>query len=116
MLIGIPVGTDEGLEIPVFPHFGRASYFALVDSETGECTSIVNGSSHNGGTKLPPEWLHDVGVQVLLCTGLGQRAISLFEEHSIPVYIGAADTVRGMVEAFNEGHLQLATLADGCAH
>ena len=116
MLIGIPAETDDGLDSPVFPHFGRAPYFALVDTETGECRSVVNGSSHNGGTKLPPEWLHEIGVEALVCGGLGQRAISLFEEHSIPVYIGAADTVRGMVEAFNEGRLQLATLADGCEH
>jgi predicted Fe-Mo cluster-binding NifX family protein len=117
MKIGIPVETDNGLESQVAQHFGQASLYAIVDSETKDVKVIPNESNHRGGKKAPPTWLkEDIGIDVLICTGAGSRAIGLFEEIGIPVYFGTLATVGEMLREHAKGTLQLATPADGCTH
>jgi len=114
MLIAVPVDADMGLSSPCSGHFGRAPHYALVDSESRTCAVIRNESSHHGGTKLPPEWLADQGVHVLLCGGLGGRAIELCQAYGIVVYVGQEGTVAEFVDAYSAGSLHCATLDDGC--
>jgi len=116
MLVGVPIDADAGLDSPVCGHFGHAAFYAFVDSENLECTIVPNGSSHQGGTKLPPEWLSERGVEILLCQGLGRRAIQLCEEFGIAVYLGRERTVREFLAALKENRVQSASLEDGCAH
>jgi predicted Fe-Mo cluster-binding NifX family protein len=56
----------------------------------------------------------DAGVDVMLCSGLGPRAISMFEQLGIEVYVGAYGTVREAVQAWQEGRLQVATDENAC--
>jgi len=116
MLIAAPVDEDRGLDSPIAGHFGRTPYYAMVDPEGETCAVMPNGSSHNGGTLLPPQWLAEHGVQVLLCGGLGARAIQLCEGCGIAVYVGQEATVREFLAAFKAGRLPCATLEDGCTH
>ena len=115
MKICIPTLGDKGLDEAVSPHFGTAPTFTIVDSETGEAEAIPNTSSHMGGTKLPPELLAEKGVNVMLCSGLGMRAIQLFRQFGIEVYMGAEGAVRDAFEAWKNGSLRPATDLDGCA-
>ena len=46
MRILIPVLENRGKESRVSPHFGRAPYFALYDSETEKLEIIENKSEH----------------------------------------------------------------------
>ncbi len=116
MRIGIPVNEDLGLESPTGAHFGHAPLYALVELDTMEVSVIPNESNHAGGDKLPPEWLNEMGVELLLCGGMGQRAIDLFEKFCIPVYFGEEPTAGEMIEAYKEDRLRLATSEDGCTH
>lgn len=116
MLIAVPVDADLGPNSPVAGHFGRAPYYAMVDPGNGRCSVVPNGSAHHGGTLLPPEWLAGLGVEVLLCGGLGGRAIELCEARGIAVYLGEEPTVGAFVEAFQSGQLLRATGEDGCRH
>ena len=36
-----------------------------------------------------PKWLHELGANVIIAGGMGQRAIQLFDEEGIKVMIGA---------------------------
>ena len=71
-------------------------------------------SHHKGGYGDPPEIMTKEGVNVMVCQGLGRRAISMFEGFSITVYIGASGTVRDAVNTFKQGKLQKASESDGC--
>ena len=42
MKIAIPTQDDRASEARVSPHFGRAPYFALVDTKTGEVEFLPN--------------------------------------------------------------------------
>ena len=51
----------------------------------------------------------------MICRGLGRRAISMFEQMGIEVYIGASGTVRDTIAAFKQETLQKASEGDACA-
>lgn len=118
MKIGIPTMGDRGLEETISEHFGRAPTFTIVDMRTNEVSVLPNTGEHFGGVKVAPEILSEEGVEVMLCSGLGPRAISMFEQFGIEVYVGAESggtTVRDALNAFQAGLLHEVSDKDACA-
>jgi predicted Fe-Mo cluster-binding NifX family protein len=114
MKICIPTNGDKGLDDSVGEHFGRVPTYTIIDIDTNEVKVIPNVSHHMGGQGYPPELLSREGVNVMVCRGLGRRAISMFEEIGIDVYIGASGSVKDAVDAFKQGKLQRAGIGDAC--
>ena len=114
MKICIPTMGEKGLDNVVGEHFGRVPTYTIVDLDTNEVKVITNTSEHMGGQGYPPEIMAKEGVNVMVCRGLGRRAIMMFEELGIDVYISASETVRDAVEAFKGERLQRASADDAC--
>jgi predicted Fe-Mo cluster-binding NifX family protein len=114
MKICIPTMADNGLDDFVSEHFGRAPIFTVVDMTTNEVKVLPNTSEHFGGVGSAPEIISEAGAQVMLCSGLGPRAIGMFEQFGIEVYVGASGTVRAAIQAFQAGMLQEATDENAC--
>ena len=114
MKVGIPSMGEKGLDEQVGQHFGRVTHYTIVDLENDEVNVIQNTSHHMGGTLNPTEILKKEGVDIMICSNLGRRAITLFEELGIAVYIGASGNVRNALTAFKNGNLQQATFSYGC--
>jgi len=112
--ICVPTLGDRGLDEYVSEHFGRAPTFTIVDLKTNEVKVIPNTSQHMGGKGYPPEIMAQLGVEVMICSGIGPRAISLFENFGIEVYVGAHGTVRETIQAWQAGRLQMATDENAC--
>lgn len=112
--ISIPTMGHRGLEEYVSEHFGRAPTFTIVDLKTHEVNVIPNTSQHMGGKGYPPEIMARQGVEVMICSGLGPRAIDFFERLGIEVYIGAHGTVREAIKEWQAGKLQMATDENAC--
>jgi len=110
----VPTLGQGGLDDYVSDHFGRAPTFTIVDLKTGEVKVIPNTSIHMGGSGYPPEIMREHGVDVMLCSGIGPRAIKMFEQFGIEVYVGATGTVREAIEAWKAGKLQEATDKNAC--
>ncbi len=110
----IPTLGWNGLDDYVCEHFGRAPTFTIVDLKTNEVKVVPNTSEHFGGGGRPPEILTNFGVEVILCSNLGPRAVQMFEQHGIEVYIGATGTVREAIQAWQAGRLQEATDENVC--
>ncbi len=70
-------------------HFGHCQEFALVDVENdqimGQETLIP--PPHEPG--VLPRWLNEKGVNVIIAGGMGQRALSFFNDFGIKVATGA---------------------------
>jgi len=105
---------EKGLDERVGEHFGRVPFYTVVDTETNEVTAIPNTSEHMGGQGYPPEIMARAGVNVMLCGGLGRRAIMMFEQLGIMVYVGASGTVGEAVKMWKNGKLQAATDENAC--
>lgn len=114
MKIGIPTLGGRGLSEEVSPHFGRAPTFTLYNTETGDVKVVNNTSEHMGGVGKPPETLMQHDVEVMLCSGLGPRAINMFESYGIRVFVGASGTVQDSIDLWKEGILEEATDENAC--
>jgi len=115
MKIAVPTDGDKGLNELIGQHFGRVKYYTLVDTETNEVRVIPNTSHHMGGVGYPPEILADAGVDILLCSGLGKRAVQMFREKKIKVYVGAYGTVGDAIESYTTGDLIEASEDSACS-
>jgi predicted Fe-Mo cluster-binding NifX family protein len=105
---------NNGLDEFVGEHFGRVPTYTIVDIETEDVKVIPNTSHHMGGQGDPPQIMAREGVNIMVCQGLGRRAIDMFEGLGIEVYIGASGTVRNAVDAFKKGTLTKASESDAC--
>jgi predicted Fe-Mo cluster-binding NifX family protein len=106
MKLCVPTMGKRGLDEQVGEHFGRVPTYTIVDTETNEVEVMDNISEHMGGRGYPP--------QIILCSNLGRRAIAMFEDLGIMVYVGAYGTVRDAVQMWKEGQLQAATDENAC--
>lgn len=114
MKLGIPTQGEKGLDEFVGNHFGRVPTYTIIDLDTENVKVVPNTSHHMGGEGNPPEILSEAGVDVMICQNLGRRAINLFEQLGIQVYIGASGKVRDAVKAFKQGDLQQAGMNNAC--
>ncbi|MFZ5449901.1 MAG: iron-sulfur cluster carrier protein MrpORP [Thermodesulfobacteriota bacterium] len=83
-------------------HFGHCEQFAVIQVKEG----LINGKElHTPPPHEPgvlPRWLGDLGVNLILAGGMGQRALSLFAERGIKVITGSPNQEP---EALVQGYL-----------
>ena len=114
MKLCIPTMQHGGLDDSVSDHFGRAPTFTIVDTETDEVLVIKNRSEHMGGLGKPPEHVAKTGAKVMLCSGLGPRAIDMLAGFGIEVFVGATGTVREAMQLWKDGKLTPANYDVAC--
>lgn len=112
MRIGIPTQGKKGLEEQIGAHFGRVPTYTIVNGD--EVEVIENNSMHQGGSGYPPELLDQHGVEVMLCANLGRKAVNMFSDMGIEVYVGAKGTVRNALEQYEKGKLNPANQENAC--
>jgi Mrp family chromosome partitioning ATPase/predicted Fe-Mo cluster-binding NifX family protein len=86
MKIAIPIAEGK-----LTAHFGHAAEFAIVRVEGQEIKGkeLLTPPPHEPG--VLPRWLHELGVEVIIAGGMGQRALGLFGDNGIKVVTGAAN-------------------------
>ena len=114
MKIALPTLGKKGLEEVVSEHFGRCDTYTILDDQGNFIKIIDNTSSHNGGKGLPPELLKKEDIDVLLCKGLGPRALNLCQQLEITVYVNSGKTVKEIFENWKNSSRSSATLNDIC--
>ena len=90
-------------------HFGHCDEFAIMEVDD-KAKEILNKSMHQPPPHEPgafPRWLHDLGVNVIIAGGMGQRAQQLFIQNDIKVVVGAsAESPEKLISAYLDGTLQ----------
>ena len=96
-------------------HFGHCEQFAIVETQNGE---ITNTSLHTPPPHEPgvlPQWLGQMGANVVIAGGMGMRAQQLFTQQGIQVVTGAtAEDPETIVKQYTSG--QLVTGPNLCDH
>ena len=84
MKIAIPLAEGK-----LTAHFGHCQDFALIEVENNQIKSkeILVPPAHEPG--VLPSWLHEMGANVIIAGGMGQRAVDLFTQNNISVVVGA---------------------------
>ena len=110
----VPTATHGGLDDLVGEHFGRVPTYTIYDSDTGTVEIVDNTSEHAGGSGLPGEILSGLGIDVLLCSGLGRRAIGILTGNGIEICADARGTAGEAIEAWKKGNLSKVSEGDAC--
>lgn len=96
-------------------HFGHCQQFAMVEIEENEIKEItyLDAPPHQPG--LLPPWLAERGATDIIAGGMGQRAINLFNERGVNVFVGAPPLTPGeLVDGFLKETLSFS--ANYCDH
>ncbi len=113
--------TAEGpnMESPVDPRFGRAKYFLLVDSETGDFTAHDNARNLNAAQGAGIQAAQNVvqlGAEAVLTGNVGPKAFATLQAGEVAIYTGAAGTAREALDQWRANKLQAAGKANVQGH
>ena len=101
------------------PRFGRAKYFVVIDSETGEFTAHDNSQNLNvaqGAGIQSAKNVADFGAEAIVSGNAGPKAFAALTSAGIAVYTGASGSVQEAMEAFKAGTLTQAGKANVDGH
>lgn len=90
----------------VFQHFGQTREFMVCTVEDGRMESEIVGSgeySHGSLATL----LQQIGVEVLICGGIGDGARNMLKGNGIAVYAGNSGDAAEVAKRFVEGGLSV---------
>lgn len=111
MKIAVPVNENGLLD----GHFGHCKFFALLDVKDGKIVAEdkIVPPPHEPG--LLPKWLAERNVTDIIAGGMGQKAIQLFKQNKVNVFVGAPQL---SATELIEGHLNesLSFTANYCDH
>lgn len=109
-------GTRDSL---VDQRFGRARWFVVVDTQTGECTCLDNGEGAglSGGAGIQAaQAVAQSGAKAVITGHCGPKAFRALTAAGIKVYYAAGGTVSEVVEKFKRGELKEAGAANVEGH
>ena len=109
--------TSQGRELssPVDPRFGRANYFLVVDTETGDFSVADNSQNLNaaqGAGIQAGKNVVNLGAEAVITGHIGPRAFATLQAGGVAIYTGATGTVADAIEQFKAGTLKESSGAD----
>jgi predicted Fe-Mo cluster-binding NifX family protein len=113
--------TAQGqtLESPVDPRFGRAKYFIVVETDSGDFEVVDNEQNLNaqqGAGIQAARTVAEKGAETVITGHCGPNAFRTLSAGGIKVVVGAEGTVTESLEKFKTGDLQAADDADVQGH
>ena len=117
MRICVPTESDDGLNAPVSAHFGRAPFFAFVDSASKGVEFVVNsetGHDHGrcGGAALAVQGRPDA----VAASGMGQGAFELLRSSGARVYLSKEPRLEEVIDAILAGASPEMTESEAMGH
>lgn len=109
------ITTSTGsLDGPYDPRFGRAQFFCLVDSESGEFEAMANPGIHaSGGAGVQASQIvAEAGVEAVVSGHFGPKAHASLSAAGLRMFMAPAGedlTGRELLERFQQGTLVEAT-------
>lgn len=102
-MIKIAVASENEM---VTEHFGHCVNFNIFEAQNDQI--IKNESVENPGHRpgFLPNFLNDMGVNVVISGGMGGGAIEIFNEKGIEVIVGARGHAKTAAEAYLAGNLK----------
>lgn len=113
--------TAEGKDLTsaVDPRFGRAAWFVVVDTESGDVASLDNRAGKeaaSGAGVQAAQQIAGAGAEYLLTGHCGPNAFRVLEAAGVKVVLGVAGTVEEAVARLTRGDMEVAGGADVGGH
>lgn len=99
----IAVAVDQGM---IAEHFGHCEGFTIYTIEGNKIIEkeFISNPGHRPG--FLPNYLNELGINIIIAGGMGGGAIQIFDEKGIKVITGATGEVDGAVQRFLDGKLK----------
>lgn len=99
----IAVASDKDM---VAGHFGHCESFKIFETDDNKIVKeeAIANPGHKPG--FLPNFLNDMGVNVIISGGMGGGAIDIFREKGIKVITGAQGLAKVAAQQFLQGQLQ----------
>ena len=99
--------TGKDLDSAIDPRFGRAGYFIIVDSESGEIANVIDNyaaqdAAHGAGINSATV-VAEAGTQVVLTGQIGPKALEVLQTAGIKIIYNVSGTVKEAIEQFRKG-------------
>jgi predicted Fe-Mo cluster-binding NifX family protein len=109
MKIAIP--TENGY---VCQHFGRSPQYTIVDIEDNKeiKRELIENPGHEVG--VIPEFLNKIGINCIICSGIGSRAQEIFAKYNIETIMGAEGKIDDIIKDFISGKIE--SKGSACKH
>ena len=109
MKIAIATDDDMGLDAVVSHHFGRCPYYIVVDADDKEIKDVKAVKNpfyeSHGQTGEVPNFIHSLGVDVIIAGGMGPKAIGFFQQLGIQAFTGASGIVGEVIKNYMSGKI-----------
>lgn len=102
-MIKIAVASENGMVTEHFGHCKNFNIYEIEDMQILKSESVPN-PGHKPG--FLPNYLNDMGVNVIISGGMGQGAIDIFKEKNIEVIVGVNGSAKLAVEKYINDSLQ----------
>ena len=115
MKVCFPVQKDDGMESPVYGHFGSAPVFIVIDTEGNGVQRVSNQDlGHVHGACNPVMALGGQKIDALVVGGIGGGALMKLNAMGIKVFEAEAQTVKENLELVKEKKLQEISMDRSC--
>lgn len=98
----IAVTYENGM---VFQHFGHTKQFKIYDVEEGKIVKTEIADTQGSGHGALAGFLTGIGVEALICGGIGGGARTALTDANIALYPGVSGEADDSVKAFLSGTL-----------
>jgi len=108
MKIAVTASGNNGLDANVDVRFGRAPYFAIVDTDTMDVNTIDNqgsGASHGAGVRAA-QIISDQGVDGVISGNFGPKAFSGLQAANVKLYSFKSGTVEDAINALKNDDIE----------
>jgi predicted Fe-Mo cluster-binding NifX family protein len=106
MKIAFPLQESNGLDSPVYGHFGSAPWFLLTDAPGGVFEIVTNEDAHHEhGMCRPDLALGGRPVDAVVVGGIGAGALRKLQDGGIRVFRGVEGSVRENLDLLSAGKL-----------
>ena len=102
-MMKIAVACEKEMVTEHFGHCLNFNIFEVQDKKIIKSESVEN-PGHKPG--FLPNFLNDLGVNVIISGGMGGGAVDIFNEKGIEVVVGASGEAKAAVNAFLQGELK----------
>lgn len=89
----------------VYQHFGHTEYFKVYETKDGEILSSEVVATNGSGHGALAGFLKNLGVEALICGGIGGGARTALAEAGIKLFPGASGLADVNVAAYLKGNL-----------
>lgn len=116
MKLCFPVERNEGLESPVYGHFGSAPMFVVVDTGTREVNLVANRDLHHAhGACSPLKALGGQAADGIVVGGIGAGALMGLNRAGLKVYQAVGGTIADNLAMMDQVELPELTADQVCS-